>query len=454
MLRLFISVAIVFMLFNGLSRARLTINNGTYVEESFPTGQYYWQGDDWTSPFASVTAVLADSSNENLEGKIVFQQSIGLNIWLDEMKRIQQAGAVAILYGTRSLVPGQYGCALTAAESTGQITIPVAEVSQTDLESLLSEILNGAVVEATLTSEGNEWNFLGSIAVIIVFRVIFTCCASGLIGYALYKMIMFIRFRGPQFNVSQVCLALEIIGNLWRIVYFAVDPFGCFGVFGNAMSFFTTISFPYEVGTFILITFYWYEVMTVADIKVYPFLHRLQPYFFAFTIGLILVILLVTVLGYVLALSITTPLIIIYLIVSLAFLIFYIVTLVKIMQRIKFSTNLRKSTADTVKKVNKKIVLNGIVRVTSLIPIIVFIAPQIATVPVPQFIASVFIYVMIMLDSWARIYLFTEPTSKKKSDKGTKLAKNSSTTQQNTTSPRASSVDVANVGDNTAAETA
>jgi hypothetical protein len=267
-------------------------------------------------------------------------------------------------------------------------------------------------------------------------------------------MIMFIRFRGPQFNVSQVCLALEIIGNLWRIVYFAVDPFGCFGVFGNAMSFFTTISFPYEVGTFILITFYWYEVMTVADIKVYPFLHRLQPYFFAFTIGLILVILLVTVLGYVLALSITTPLIIIYLIVSLAFLIFYIVTLVKIMQRIKFSTNLRKSTADTVKKVNKKIVLNGIVRVTSLIPIIVFIAPQIATVPVPQFIASVFIYVMIMLDSWARIYLFTEPTSKKKSDKGTKLAKNSSTTQQNTTSPRVSSVDVANVGDNTAAETA
>jgi hypothetical protein len=454
MLRVFISIAIVFMLFNGLSRARLTINNGTYVEESFPTGQYYWQGDDWTSPFASVTAVLADSSNENLEGKIVFQQSIGLNIWLDEMKRIQQAGAVAILYGTRSLVPGQYGCALTAAESTGQITIPVAEVSQTDLESLLSEILNGAVVEATLTSEGNEWNFLGGIAVIIVFRVIFTCCASGLIGYALYKMIMFIRFRGPQFNVSQVCLALEIIGNLWRIVYFAVDPFGCFGVFGNAMSFFTTISFPYEVGTFILITFYWYEVMTVADIKVYPFLHRLQPYFFAFTIGLILVILLVTVLGYVLALSITTPLIIIYLIVSLAFLIFYIVTLVKIMQRIKFSTNLRKSTADTVKKVNKKIVLNGIVRVTSLIPIIVFIAPQIATVPVPQFIASVFIYVMIMLDSWARIYLFTEPTSKKKSDKGTKLAKNSSTTQQNTTSPRVSSVDVANVGDNTTAETA
>jgi hypothetical protein len=36
----------------------------------------------------------------------------------------------------------------------------------------------------------------------------------GLIGYALYKLILFIRFQGSQFNVPQVCLALEIIANL------------------------------------------------------------------------------------------------------------------------------------------------------------------------------------------------------------------------------------------------
>lgn len=103
---------------------------------------------------------------------------------------------------------------------------------------------------------------------------------------------------------------------------------------------------------------------------------------------------------------------------------------------------------------NKRIVINGVVRVASLIPVIVFIAPQIATVPVPQFIASIFIYAMIMLDSWARIYLFTEPTSKKTSDKGAKVAKGSSSTQLNTTSPRASSVDASNLGNETMAETA
>jgi hypothetical protein len=42
------------------------------------------------------------------------------------------------------------------------------------------------------------------------------------------------------------------------------------------------------------------------------------------------------------------------------------------------------------------------------------VAPHIATVPVPQYIASIFIYALIMLDSWARIYLFKEPSKEKK----------------------------------------
>jgi hypothetical protein len=227
-------------------------------------------------------------------------------------------------------------------------------------------------------------------------------------------MIMFIRFRGPQFNVSQVCLALEIIANLWRIVYFAVDPFACFGNYGISTSFFTTVSFPYEVATFALITFYWYEVMTNAEIKVYTFLNRCKPFFFSFTIGFIVAALLVTVLGLVLAFSVTTPIIVFYVAVSLGFLIFYIITLLKIMKQIKNSTHLRASRTITVEQVNKKIILNGVIRVVSLVPVIIFVAPHIATVPVPQYIASIFIYALIMLDSWARIYLFKEPSKEKK----------------------------------------
>lgn len=53
-------------------------------------------------------------------------------------------------------------------------------------------------------------------------------------------------------------------------------------------------------------------------------------------------IILVSVLGYFLAFSITTPVIIIYVIVSLAFLIFYIVTVVKIVKKVAKSQNLRQ----------------------------------------------------------------------------------------------------------------
>lgn len=52
------------------------------------------------------------------------------------------------------VVSGQYGCALTAAEPSGQITIPVAEVSQSGFDEIRHAIMNGAVMEATLTSEG------------------------------------------------------------------------------------------------------------------------------------------------------------------------------------------------------------------------------------------------------------------------------------------------------------
>jgi hypothetical protein len=194
--------------------ATLHINSGEFANVTLRTGQYYWKGDNLDSIFDPLTAQLVESSMADLAGKIVFQPFMGFRDWLARVKYLQEQGAIAILYGTAALTPGQYGCALTSAEPTGQIQIPIAEISQDEFDAIRNALLAGDVIEATLTSEGNEWNFLAGIPVIIVFRVIFTCVASGLIGYALYKMVMFIKFRGPQFNVSQVCLALEIIANL------------------------------------------------------------------------------------------------------------------------------------------------------------------------------------------------------------------------------------------------
>jgi len=65
---------------------------------------------------------------------------------------------------------------------------------------------------------GNIWTTtLSSVAVIVVFRALLGGVAVCLIGYGLYKLIMYIRAQGAVFNVPQVCLALEIVANMRRL---------------------------------------------------------------------------------------------------------------------------------------------------------------------------------------------------------------------------------------------
>jgi hypothetical protein len=129
-LTLFLTLAVMISCFVGCTFAALTINTGEFTNTTLRSAQYYWKGDEKILTFEPVTGQLADSTMEDLNGKIVFQQFLGSGSWIAKMKEIQIAGAIAILYGTVSVEPGQYGCALTASQPSGQITIPVAEVSQ------------------------------------------------------------------------------------------------------------------------------------------------------------------------------------------------------------------------------------------------------------------------------------------------------------------------------------
>lgn len=59
---------------------------------------------------------------------------------------------------------------MTAAQPTGVIPIPIAEINDLEFEEIRQAILSGAVINATLTSEGknraamiNEMNRLGKV---------------------------------------------------------------------------------------------------------------------------------------------------------------------------------------------------------------------------------------------------------------------------------------------------
>jgi hypothetical protein len=411
-----VAIVIAIGLLANESTARLIIEDPIIGNFSLETSQYYWREDDLNSVFDDVTATLTDSSATDVQGKIIYFPKGNYLTFVATVKDFQDRGAVAVLYASSALVPGQNGCGLTANQPSGVITIPIAEINNKQFQPILNAMLNGTVLTATLTSEGSPWiRAVVNAGVIVAFRAILPAVAVALIIYAIYKMVLFIRHQGHQFNVPQVSLALEIIANLLRLIYLPVDPFGCFGVYGQAFSFVTTISFPYEVATFILITFYWHEALTDASVKVYPFLSKFKVFFFVFIIAFIISLQLVTILGYFLNFSVTTPLIIIYLIVSVAFLIFYIITVVKVSKQVKQANNMRQGRKMKLRTINKKIIINGTTRVVSLIPVIIYIAPEISSVPIPHVTASAFIYALFMLDSWARIYLFKAPSGKNSS---------------------------------------
>lgn len=120
-------------------------------------------------------------------------------------------------------------------------------------------------------------------AVLVVFRILLTAITFALFCWAFYKLVAFVRVQGFVFNVPQVCLALEVIASLCtfpplnnpdlnrvkligRILYIAVDPLSCYFVFGYIVgSFIDTVSIPYGVATFVLISFYWYVLKSLFN---------------------------------------------------------------------------------------------------------------------------------------------------------------------------------------------
>lgn len=87
-----------------------------------------------------------------------------------------------------------------------------------------------------------------------------------------------------------------------------------------------------------------HEVVTDASIVIYPFLSKLQIPFFVIMFLLIAMDITLSLLGFFLEFATTTPITVIYLLITVAFLIFYVVTLVRVMKRMRMSKEVRGDT--------------------------------------------------------------------------------------------------------------
>jgi hypothetical protein len=401
------SLISVLLLFVNVALGEVRIESGPLNGTTIPSAQFYKKGDDFTSFFTPISGYMALSNETtDITGMIVVLDFVAVQAIYQHFFDIQDRGAIAILYNANTLVPGQYFCTYTG-EDVQQLVIPVSEVSSDAFQEVHDLLARGEHIYITLTSEGNAWTDLivNNVATIIVFRFLLSAISVGLIGFALYKLILFVKAQGSTFNVPQVCLGLEIISNMWRVIYFSGDPFGCFFNYGSAASsFLDTISVPYTTATFVLITFYWHEAVSDTSIKIYPFLSKLQIPFFVIMLVIIGVDITVSLLGYFYGAD-TSVLTIIYIVISVGFIVFYFVTVGKLMRRMQKSQAYGRR-EKRLTKVNQKMILNGITKFLLVIVGVIFAVRSMNATPVPQYVLTAVLGAVIDIDSFARIYLF------------------------------------------------
>ena len=78
-------------------------------------------------------------------------------------------------------------------------------------------------------------------------------------------------------------------------------------------------------------------------------------------------------------------------------------------------------------------ILNGVTKFLFVIVAIAFAFDSVNAVPIPQYITTIFIIVVIDLDSWARIFLF-DVRKKGKTSKGSNSGDNNNTSSGRTAS--------------------
>jgi hypothetical protein len=413
-----------------MGSARLFILSGAHNGTEFETAEFYKKGDDFSQFFQPISGILVDASSSDVYNKIVYISNVPKSQLWTRIFELKDRGVVGVIYGVNYVVLGQDFCNWTG-EDMSLVLFPIAEVNMEEFAPVIEELQNGAQIEIHLTSEGNAWASMSPIVIIVVFRVFLGGYSFALAIFGLYKLGLFIKIQGSHFNIPQVCLGIEIIGNLWRVIYLVVDPLGCSFVYGSAAnSFLDSVSIPYTTATFVILSFYWYEVVTDASIVIYPFLSKLKIPFFFVMFLLIAMDMTLSLAGFFFEFSTTTPMSVIYLIVSVGFLIFYVITLVRVMKRMQMSKEVRGSgkKIHRLNRINTKMILNAVSRFCFIIVGIAYIFPAVNRYPTPYIIIWAFVYFTLTTDSLMRILLFDIPSTKASSKRsGTDETRLSST---------------------------
>jgi hypothetical protein len=200
-------------------------------------------------------------NKKDLIGNIVIVSEDECDPW-QKVAAIQEAEGLGVLYITFDGLLGSYYPTHRGQQPPG-MWIPMLAISYTYGNMILDVVQEPQDVFVIFsTPDGNPTKEWIDGAPGVLFQLSLELYGFFCLSFAIYKLWYFVRFLGWQLSVTQVCLELEIIANLVRIVYL-VDPINFHGYFNHlATATLVNLSTPFTLTSTLLISFYWLEMLT------------------------------------------------------------------------------------------------------------------------------------------------------------------------------------------------
>eukprot|EP00029_Vermamoeba_vermiformis_P002715 TRINITY_DN13087_c0_g1_i1.p1 TRINITY_DN13087_c0_g1~~TRINITY_DN13087_c0_g1_i1.p1 ORF type:complete len:431 (-),score=37.06 TRINITY_DN13087_c0_g1_i1:79-1371(-) len=339
-------VSIILFCMICCASSQLVIFEPSVVEGNYETAQLLLHRENISEGYNGTLIYTGDpslrSSWPDVNGKIVLT-----SLFVppeDILRDMQQRGAIAVIMQGFSGVPGfiQYA---TNNGDTSDITIDFVELEETQYAFITSNIELYSIMPVEIQFEQNQWQPVFESGWLYVVQITLGLFEIANIVLGIIRLRAFVhRDEGIAFNIPQVSLVIDLAANLLRLSY-APDIGGMRRLYNrNANIVMLLISVPFTLTPSLMITFFWHEILASNKIDVNSGIKKLKIPFIVTSVCLFVLEIIVNILRC-LPLGLTNIMLyvdsIIYTIVGLSIGVFYVVTAVRVIRRVKNSERLK-----------------------------------------------------------------------------------------------------------------
>jgi uncharacterized membrane protein len=202
---------------------------------------------------------IATYGKDNLFGKI----SVVIDIPPPHetvIAKSQKEGAIAVLVVRVTSSAKEPGSSMYTIDGSDRtlLKIPVFElVTRKDTDPIVVLPLNSYI---SIHPQPNRFMFPARGKFQLAFNLIQSFLELAIIFMGAYRLRQFWHFSSGKFyfmSIGPICIMLEIVGAILRLIYTSVDPFYTYRMLPDKASIvLITISFPFTLNAGILLTFF------------------------------------------------------------------------------------------------------------------------------------------------------------------------------------------------------